>query len=147
MDTFKRLNVSTGVLYNDDKRVTDCYQLEQTDGGYQRSDGVWSEYEDEYIDEDESVYSEPLGTYIYRDGSIEVETGSSSRRGYYPEDYDSIVYDEYREEYIHEDDASYCEYDDQSFYDNDSVECITRFSNIHDYDSENFSSNSNNNRI
>jgi hypothetical protein len=43
-------------------------------------------------------------------------------------------------ESIHEDDASYCEYDDQSFYDNDSVECITRFSNIHDYDSENFSS-------
>jgi hypothetical protein len=46
-------------------KVTDCYQLEQTDGGYQRSDGVWSEYEDEYIDEDESVYSEPLSTYIY----------------------------------------------------------------------------------
>jgi hypothetical protein len=45
-------------------RVTDCYQLEQTDGGYQRSDGVWSEYEDEYIDEDESVYSEPL-RYLY----------------------------------------------------------------------------------
>jgi hypothetical protein len=87
MDTFKRLNVSTGVLYNDDKSNR-CYQLEQTDGGYQRSDGVWSEYEDEYIDEDESVYSEH--SYIYRDGSIEVETELILRRGY-PEDYDSSL--------------------------------------------------------
>jgi hypothetical protein len=46
-------------------RVTDCYQLEQTDGGYQRSDGVWSECEDEYIDEDESglLRTEPIYTW------------------------------------------------------------------------------------
>jgi hypothetical protein len=36
---------------------------------------------------------------LNRDGSIEVETGSS-QGGYYPEDYDSIVYDEYREIYM-----------------------------------------------
>jgi hypothetical protein len=41
-----------------------CYQLEQTDGGYQRSDGVWSEYEDEYIDEDESGLLRTARAYI-----------------------------------------------------------------------------------
>jgi hypothetical protein len=144
MDTFKRLNIETGILYNDDKMISSCYKLEDTGGGYESTDRVWSEYHDEYIDEAEAVYSEPLNSHIYSEGARIVHYGALRRRGWYPEDYDDIFYDEYREEYIHEQDSSYCEYEESSYYENDSVNCITEFNGVDDYNYEGFSDKSTN---
>lgn len=139
MDTFKRLNIEDGILYNDDKQISGCYGLEQTGGDYASYEGVWSDYYDEYIPENEATYSRPLGTNIYSENCIWVNIGQNSRQGAYPEGYDGILYDEFRDEYIHEDDSIYCKYDGRSFYDNDAVDVITEFNGIVDYNHEQFS--------
>lgn len=139
MDTFKRLNTEESCLYNDDDSVNGCYLMENTDGTYEDSSGVYSEYFDCRIPEGDYIYSEPLSDYIWREDAIEVELGSE--RGWYPSEYEDLRYDEYREEWLHMYSASYCEYEDTYFYDNDAIECITEFNGIHDYSYESFSDN------
>lgn len=139
MDTFKRLDIENGILHNDDKEVSGSYGLEETNGEYSSYEGLWSDYYDCYIPEDEATYSRPLGTNIYSDSCIWVESGLSSRRGAYPDSYDGVVFDEYRDEHIHEDDSLYCEYEGKYFFDNDAVDVITKFNGIDDYDHQQFS--------
>ena len=140
MDTFKRLNTDTGTLYNDDDTdERDCYILEDTGGGYTDTNGVWSSYYETTILEDNSVYSEPLETYIYSDNSVYVNTGHWKYHGNWPADHEDIVFDDYREEYIHQDDAIYCPYEGKSFFDEDCVSCVTKFSGLNDYEEEAFS--------
>lgn len=133
MDTFVRLDVSDGILYNDDNRESGCYILQGTSGEYTNCDDVWSDYYDEYIPEVDSVYSEPLNTYIYKDMSVKVEHGHYSRLGYYPDNYDSIIQDEYRDIYIHMDDYAYSEYDNMNFFCEDMVSIIIEFDNCDNY--------------
>jgi hypothetical protein len=141
MDTFKRLNTKESRLYNDDDSVSNCYLMENTDGTYEDSSGVYSEYFDCRIPEGDYIYSEPLGDYIWRDDATEVTIGLRRECGWYPSEYEELRYDEYREETIHSDSAAYCEYEDAYFYDADGVECITEFNGIHDYSHETFSEN------
>jgi len=115
MDTFRRLNLSDGILYNDDEREdhTGQYILEDTGGGYDEiSDRphTYSEYYGEEIPEEQSVWSEPLQDYLWRRISVEVTRGQRRNRGYYPEDYDELVYDEWSDNYLYIDDASYSEH-------------------------------------
>jgi hypothetical protein len=112
MDTFKRYNPFNGVLHNDEDRDdhNEQYILEDTAGGFDEistSSTVYSEYYDCDVDEDESVYSDKLGDYLPRDRAVYIPIGSTQCRGWYPEDYDDIVYDEYDDQYIHVDDAVY----------------------------------------
>jgi hypothetical protein len=139
MDTFKRLNTEESRLYNDDDSVSGCYLMENTDGTYEDSSGVYSEYFDCRIPEGQYIYSEPLSDYIWREDATEVDLGPSRECGWYPSEYEDLRYDEYREEWIHCDSASYCDYEDEYFYDNDAIECITEFNGIHDYSHESFS--------
>ena len=115
MDTFRRLNLSDGILYNDDDREDHAgqYILEDTGGGYDEiSDRphMYSEYYGEEIPEEQSVWSEPLQDYLWRNRSVEVTRGQRRNRGYYPEDYDDLVYDEWCDNYLYIDDASYSEH-------------------------------------
>ena len=140
MDTFKKINIDEGFLYNNDERENDCYLLEETDGTYDDCSGKYSEYYDQNIPEDEAVYSDALNDYLFRDSSIRIRIGRY--RGYYPDDYEDICYDEYREEHIHVDDSIYCEYDNQCFFVDDEITCITEFNGVNDYNSQPFSENS-----
>jgi hypothetical protein len=145
MDTFKRLDIDEGILYNDDDTDTrDCYILEDTHGGYQDTNGKWSSYYETTIPEDDAIYSEPLDTYIYNDNYVYIDTGHWKYHGNWPADHDDVVQDEYREEYIHRDDAIYCSYEDKTFFDEDAVDCITKFEGLNNYDEELFSNKEDN---
>lgn len=119
MDTMKVLNGKT--LYSNEDMSG--IKLDETDGGYSRSNTVWSDRQDCYIDEDNAVYSEYHGDYIeecyatfcecvnsyLHDNDVtELETGGYApdnavvthhSGGYLYEDDDDNVYLEYRDEY------------------------------------------------
>jgi len=113
MDTFKRYNPDDGMLYNDDDNDSDNngqYILNETDGSYEEIEGgVWSEYLGRRIPEDEAVWSDYEDTYIIRDDAVQVTHGSRRNTGWYPDDSDNIVYDEWLDEYICEEDAVWSE--------------------------------------
>ena len=124
MDTFKRLRISDNLLFNDDNEEED-WSLTCTDGTYEDFGGVWSDYHDRRIPENEAVYSDWEDTYILRNYAVEVTLGSRRYRGWYPEDHDSLIYDEFREEWINENDAVYSEFLDKSFFNEDEEYIIT----------------------
>ena len=126
MDTFRRYDVSNGILHNDDeqdKEYEGQYILEDTGGGYAEIEGgVYSEWYDRRINDDDAVWSEPLGDYLIRDRAVQVErAGSSRRRGWYPEDYDDVFYDEDHDEYFHTDDSVYSEIEGRNLFDETAV--------------------------
>ena len=139
MDTFKRLDIREGILYNDDDRESDCYLLEDTGGGYKDCSGKWSNYYEDTIPEEEARYSEPLEDYIYADTSVWVDIGHWRYKGYWPDDHEDIIYDEYREEYLHRDNSIYCDEEGTYFYEDDAVECVAVMYGISDYRTDTFS--------
>jgi hypothetical protein len=123
MDTFKRLDPSDGILYNDENEKD--WTLTSTDGDYEDNNGVWSDYHDRRIPEDEAVYSDWEDTYILRDEAVEVTLGSRRNRGWYPDGHNALVYDEFREEWINEEDTSWSEFLDKPFFNEDEEYIIT----------------------
>ena len=116
MDTFRRFDIDNGTLHNDDEEDNQGqYLLDDTDGGYtETNSGVWSEYHGENIPEGRAVWSEYEDSYLWDNRCVEVTRGSRRNRGYYPEDCDVIVYSEWHDDYLHEDDSVYSEaYDDR----------------------------------
>ena len=110
MDTFRRYDPNTGVLYNDNDEDTinsGQYLLEDTDGGFDEINAAknYSEWYDRYLSEDDAIWSDPLEDYLPQDEAVLVEVGSRNRRGWYPTEYDDIVYDEFKERYMHVNDA------------------------------------------
>lgn len=92
MDTFRCYNVKNGILYNDSDGEIGDYKLEDTDGGYSEiEDTVYSDYYDEDIPRERSIYSSVLGDWFRRDDVVEVTGGNSRRHGIYPDDWDDIV--------------------------------------------------------
>jgi hypothetical protein len=131
MDTFRRFDPNEGTLYNDDdedESYEGQYILNDTGGGYEEiASGVWSEWHDRRIPQDQAVWSDWADSYLNRDYATYVETGSRRNRdSWYPEDCDDIVYDEWIDEPIHTDDAVYSEAYGYSIYDQNAVEVINR---------------------
>jgi hypothetical protein len=129
MDTFKRYNPDEGILYNDDEEDSDYaghYILTDTGGGYEVIEGgIWSEWHDRRIPEDEAVWSEWADSYIYRDRATHVTVGSRRWRDeWFPQDCDDIVYDEWIDETIHVDDAVYSEAYGYHLYEDNAVKTI-----------------------
>lgn len=126
MDTFKRYDPMKHILYNDRNDDEECighYILESTGGDYDIvSDDVWSEWYDCHIERDDAVYSEPLSDWLYRSNATHVTTGT--RQGYYPDSYEDLVYDEYRNETLHIDDCVYNSMDNEYFYKEDAVRTV-----------------------
>ena len=117
MDTFKKLDVKSGILINnDDDSDRGFYILTDTDGGYQDTSGVWSSYYAETIPQDEAVWSDPEDSYIWKDRAVQVKIGY--HRGWYPEDSLNIVEDPFRG-WINKRDASYCQYYGEYIYEHD----------------------------
>ena len=129
MDTFRRYDVSNGILHNDDEQDRDYegqYILEDTGGGYAEIEGgVYSEWYDRRIDDDDAVWSEPLSDYLIRDRAVEVTRGYSRRRGWYPEDYDDVFFDEDHDEYFHMDDGVYSEIENRTLWSETAVKVVT----------------------
>ena len=129
MDTFKRYDVNNGILHNDDEQDSDHegqYILEDTGGGYTEIEGgVYSEWYDRRIDDDDAVWSEPLNDYLIRDRAVEVTRGYSRRRGWYPEDYDDVFFDEDHDEYFHMDDGVYSEIENRTLWSETAVKVVT----------------------
>lgn len=152
MDTFRRFNPSDGTLYNDDNKDSENvgqYILEDTGGGYQEisdEEEMYSEYYDEPIPENQAVWSDPLSDYLWRSRAVEVRSGSRRNRGWYPEDYDDLVYDDWNNEYLYVDDATYSEHHDYYISSEEAVsvvhsvnkktgECNSDYYSVHqDYD-------------
>lgn len=131
MDTFRRYDPKSNKLFNDDEVEGNDgdYLLNDTGGGYEvieeEEDSVYSEYYDCEIPVDHAVYSDYLEDYIWRSRSVEVSLGARIHRGYYPEDFDDIIYDEWREDHIHIDDSVYSEIYGYSFYKNDAISVVS----------------------
>jgi hypothetical protein len=137
MDTFKIYDPSSGILNNNIDEVDDYtyegfYRLESTGGYYEViTMCYYSEYYDEMIPRDESVWSDPLGDYIWDSLAVEVRRSqNNSFMGFYPKDHDSIIYSEYSDEYYHKADVVYSEYYCDYIYYDDAYECVT---NVDDY--------------
>jgi hypothetical protein len=127
LDTFRRYDPNSGILYNDDNRDGNegHYILESTSGGYEEIEsGVWSEWHCEIIPENEAVWSDNMNTYLRRDDAIEVITGSRRNRGWWVSDHEDIVYEKWLDEYIHIDDAVYSEYHGEYIYKDNSISAV-----------------------
>ena len=129
VDTFRRYDPQTGILYNDeesDESYEGNYLLQSTSGGYEEIEGgVWSEWYDRRIPEDEAIWSDWADSYLERDRSVYVEDGSRRYHGVYPDDCDDIVFDEWNDIYIHIDDSVYSEPYGYSILAEDAVQVIT----------------------
>ena len=129
MDTFKRYDVNNGILHNDDEQEEQYegqYILEDTGGGYTEIEGgVWSDWYDRRINDDDAVYSEPLGDYLIADRAVQVVRGYSRRRGWYPDDYDDVFYDEDHDEYFHTDDGVYSYIENRTLWSETAVKVVT----------------------
>jgi hypothetical protein len=130
MDTFKRFDPNDGTLYNDDDMDADYegqYILNDTSGGYESiQSGVYSEWYDRRIPEDEAVWSDWADSYILADRATQVTTGSRRfRDSWYPDDCEDLVYDEWLDEPIHTDDSVYSEAYGYCIYDANAVEVIS----------------------
>ena len=68
MDTFLSFNTDEGILSSSESTDRDCIKLQDTNGGYQDS-GVWSDYEQENIDEDYAIYIESINDYVHQDNA------------------------------------------------------------------------------
>jgi hypothetical protein len=110
LDTLRRYDPNTHTLYNDDEQEEGCYILDSTSGGYTEVEsGVWSSYYDENIPEEDAIYSDHLDTYIWTDRAVEVRAGNRRYRGWYPEDYDDIVWSDYEDSHLYIDDSNWSE--------------------------------------
>jgi hypothetical protein len=140
MDTFRRYDPRIGKLYNDDEQDSEqegCYILEDTGGGYTEVEGgVWSEWHDRMIAEDDAVYSEPYGDHILRDYAVRVDIGNRRRRGWYHQDDDDVVFDEWIDEYVHVDDSVYSEAYGYSLYDENAVRVAMNIESDGDVDND-----------
>jgi len=128
VDTFRRYDVETGILYNDDEEDNDGqYLLDDTGGGYTECrGGIWSDYYGENIPEDESIWSERVNSYIWADRIVRVEGGHWRNRGIYPDDYDDIVEDGFTGEWYHIDDTVWSEAKNYNIFVEDAVRAIEK---------------------
>lgn len=127
LDTFRRYDINTGILYNDSsEKFKNCYILESTDGRFREIGGVWSEYEQCFVQENEAIFSELYNTHLHRNMSFRVTRGSDEYIGVYPEDANECKYDSYYGDYIHERDAVYSRPYDTYILKSDAVNTIYR---------------------
>ena len=123
MDTFAKLDIEDGTLYNSEDRAEGFYILTSTDGGYHEREIVWSTYEDQEIDEEEAVWSEPIQDWISRENSVYVSTDYSRTTGDYPKDHPDIVHIP-NEGYFHIDDTLWSECMEQAILYSDAIEIV-----------------------
>ena len=140
MDTFQKLDMEDGMLYNSDDRAEGFYILNSTDGDYSELGTYWSNYEDQEINEEEAEWSEPLGDWISRENGVYRSTDYDRTTGFYPRDHHDVVLID-GEGYFHIDDTVYSACMDQQILYSDAIEIVggiddmeaKEFGHEHDY--------------
>jgi hypothetical protein len=118
MDTFLCYNTDTKMLSDDEDLWPGkgYIKIQDTSGGYESGDVVWSEYYNEHIDRDSAVLCNTGSRYnptdwVYRDDAIYLE---------YKDEWwtqsEDIVYSEYHQESFHIDDVVWSELMQDSLY-------------------------------
>ncbi len=106
MDTFVSYSPTKYLLSNDEDLWPDSgyYLLQDTSGGYKSCDVVWSDWHEEYISREDSIYCENVSTYVHKDDAKYLE---------YKDEWaaptDDLVYSEYHDEWFFSDDTVYSE--------------------------------------
>jgi len=118
MDNMMFLDIDSKTLTNDDTTFPDdnIWRLRETDGGVLKN-VVWSDYHDEYISKDDSVYINSRDTWVREDSAVYLEY----RDEWFIND-SSINICSRTGEYIHSDDSVYSMDLDGSILRDDSVE-------------------------
>jgi hypothetical protein len=111
MDTLSSFNLVTGVLTNTLMKEEDWVILQSTNGSYEGSDGVWSEFHQESIPENEAVWCENINSYSWSELSTWLEYKSE-----YAYDNGGIVYSEYDSSSYFIEDTVYSEITDEYYY-------------------------------
>ena len=139
VDTFRRYDPNSGILYNDsDSGIKEQYLLNSTDGDYEEttSGNVWSNYHEEDIEEDSAVWSDSEDSYIRRDSAVLIENGTLRNYGWYPEYSDYVSYDGWNENHIHVDDSIYSDHYGYSLLDSEAVSAIVKLDDNGDCDED-----------
>jgi len=113
VDTFRRFNPEDSKLYNDEDQEDNegDYLLNGISGDYTEiTGGVYSDWSGETIPEDEAVWSDNVESYLYESDAVYISKGSGMYVGWWPQDHDSIVNDEWYQDSIHINDAYYSEH-------------------------------------
>jgi hypothetical protein len=119
MDTFVVYNPTTKILRDDEDLWPGqgYIKLQDTSGGFEEEDGVWSEWYSEHISREESVWCENINSYIYTDDAIYLDYKDEWA---YPNE--DVVWSEYHGENFYKDDAVYSEVmEDYLYPDNEQV--------------------------
>jgi hypothetical protein len=122
MDTFKYLNREEKLLSTDGNKFEDrnpnWIRLESTGGDFEEPrQGIYSQYYDMYIDEDDAVYAEDLQSYIPSEESYYLEY-----KDQYVSNEADVVSCEYDGQYYLSEDTVYSEYLDDHIYDREAAE-------------------------
>lgn len=124
MDTFYSYNKEVNILVNDEIRESDdWYILQNTDGSYTAGGGVWSEYHNEYLNEEEAVWCDNINSYVYQDDAIWLEY-----RQEWAGPSDGIIWSEYQQESYYRDDAIWSECMNSWLYMEDTISIATNAS-------------------
>lgn len=119
LDNFKWLDVDSCRLYYGVQDETDKRKLQNTDGTFTEN-AVWSEWEGEYIDEDEAVYCEHYG-HILRENAVYLEYDGH----WYPATSNEACFSNYFEEYYHKSECVYSEFLESDIPRSESIEYYT----------------------
>ena len=97
--------------YDEEKNHEGQYLLNSTSGGYEEIAGdVYCEWIDEYHPEDRTVYSEHVDSYLPESRATYISRGSRVNVGWWPDNHDNVVQDEWHNDSIHINDAYYSEH-------------------------------------
>lgn len=113
----------SGIFYNilldpnyEEKSVRVFFDNEEDNDEDEDHDGqVWSEWECEWLDEEDAIYCDAYSDYIRLEDSVEV-----GNRYYHAND-DNIAYVESRDRYYHVDNTTYCEYNQETIHEDDAI--------------------------
>jgi hypothetical protein len=119
VDTFRIYDPKTGILENSDDEKdpgnAGKYLLSSTDGTYKIIvKGVYSEWEDRIIPEDQAVWSEIAQSWIQRRNVADINIGQN--QGIYPRNHEEVRFDNYYDRWLHIDDTICSHYDDRCYY-------------------------------
>ena len=119
MDTFVVYNPTTKILRDDEDLWPGqgYIKLQDTSGGFEAEDAVYSEWHDTYISRENAIYCENVGDWLDKDEAKYLEYKNE-----WAAPTDDVVWSEYHSEYFFIDDAVYSELMSDTLYpDNKNV--------------------------
>jgi hypothetical protein len=113
MDTFVVYNPTTKILKDDEDLWPGqgYIRLQDTHGGFDEEDAVYSDWDDEYINRENAVYCNNVSSWLRRDSAVYLEYKSE-----WAAPNDDVVWSEYHGEHYYMDDTVYSELMSDTLY-------------------------------